>query len=397
MTSSRQANNLTVGSDLLQWMKGVRRNLHRHPELSFEEYKTSLFIQEQLNRIGIPFQDGWAKTGVVARLGNGGADTPHVALRADMDALPVQEKNRTEYASEVPGVMHACGHDGHVAMLLGAAALLKEHRCSGRISCIFQPAEENGNGAGKMVSQGVLNDGIQAIFAGHIDTHYPTGVITVDEGLICSYADPFSIHLVGQSGHAARPHEAKDTIVAGACLVSELQSIVSREIDPNMSGVITVGKFQAGNAHNVIAEEALIGGTIRSNHPEARERLLNGLRRRVDGVARSFQINAELEFHDCLPAVINSSVATTVAREAAIRLVGGDRVISQGKPSLGGEDFAFYQQQIEGCLVRFGADSLSENSPTHSCTFDFDEDALAIGAGWLAGVADTWLRTGGAH
>ncbi len=315
-----------------------------------------------------------------------------MALRADMDALPIQDKKSVEYASKIPGVMHACGHDGHVAMLLGAAALLGKRELPGRISLIFQPAEEHGNGAEKIIKEGALNGGINAVFAGHIDTHFPTGTITVDDGVICSAADPFLIRIVGRSAHAARPHEAIDAIVAGSYLVTALQTLISRETDPNQAAVLTVGRFQAGDANNVIAEEACIEGTIRSSDKEVRNRILCGLQRVCDGVALQYGVKIEISFHDCLPVVDNSPRAARIARLAAQQIIDKSRVISQGRPSLGGEDFAFYQQVVEGCLVRFGADSLSGNGPAHSGNFDFDENVLAVGSAWLACVALQWFE-----
>jgi amidohydrolase len=377
---------------LLEWMRAIRRTLHQHPELSYQEHSTSALIQEKLAELGITFRNGWGGTGVIATLGSSCEDCGHVGLRADMDALPIPDKKKVAYASAIPGVMHACGHDGHVAMLLGAAALLKDKILSGRVSLIFQPAEEHGNGAKKIIEEGALVDGINAVFAGHIDTHYPTGTITVDEGLICSFSDPFSINIVGQSGHAARPHEARDALVAGAYLVTALQTLISREIDPNQSAVLTIGRFQAGHAMNIIADEACLEGTIRSSNVTVRKSILDGFQRVVDGIALQFGVQATIQFHDCLPAVINSALTAGIARHAAVGIVGNERVISQGRPSLGGEDFSFYQEVVEGCLVRFGADSLTENSPAHSGTFDFDEEVLAVGASWLASVALQWLE-----
>jgi amidohydrolase len=384
-----------VDQQLLEWIRTIRRNLHQYPELSYQEYRTSTFIQEKLTELGIGFRNGWGGTGVIATIGSKAESTPHVGLRADMDALPIQDKKAVAYASKIPGVMHACGHDGHVAMLLGAAALLRKKELPGRISLIFQPAEEHGNGAEKIIAEGALHNGIGAVFAGHIDTHYPTGTMTVDEGVICSSADPFSLRLVGQSGHAARPHEARDAIVAGAYLVTALQSLISREMDPNQSAVLTVGRFQAGEANNVIAQEACIEGTIRSNDPEVRRRLLDGLQRICDGVALQYRVKISIEFRNCLPIVCNSASAATIARRAAQLVVGEQGVISQGRPSLGGEDFAFYQQVVDGCLVRFGANDHTDNGVAHSASFDFDENVLAVGAAWLACVALEWLEENG--
>jgi hippurate hydrolase len=393
-----------VDQDLLEWIRKIRRNLHQHPELSYQEHRTSLLIQEKLTELGIRYRNGWGGTGVIATIGDIGdiddigdvsGHAGHVGLRADMDALPIQDKKTVSYASKNPGVMHACGHDGHVAMLLGAAAILNKRQLAGRVSLIFQPAEENGNGAAKIIEEGALKNGIGAVFAGHIDTHYPTGTITVDEGIICSSADSFSLRVIGKSAHAARPHEAKDAIVAGAYLVTALQTLVSRETDPNKAAVVTVGRFHAGEANNVIAEEACIEGTIRSNDIEVRRRVLDGLQRICDGVALQYGVEITIQFHDCLPVVFNSMQATIIARRAAQQVIGAGFVISQGRPSLGGEDFAFYQQVVDGCLVRFGADSLAGDGPAHSGSFDFDENVLPIGAAWLACVAMEWLDENG--
>ncbi len=384
-----------VDSGLFEWMREIRRRLHQYPELSYQETKTSVFIQDKLDELGISYQNGWGGTGVIASLGETPDALPfaHVGLRADMDALPLEENNRVIYASMNPGVMHACGHDGHVAMLLGAAALLKKCVLPGKVSFIFQPAEEDGNGARKLVEEGALSD-LDAIFAGHIDVHYPTGTITVDEGLICSFADPFSLSIKGSSGHAARPHEAKDAIVAGAFLVTAIQTLVSRDTDPNHSAVVTVGCFQAGRVHNVIADSAVIDGTIRCSDSSTRLQVIEGLKRIASGVSLQYGVEIIVTFKEHLPAVINSRATAEVARNAAKNIVGGEQVISQGRPSLGGEDFAFYQQVIDGCLVRFGADSAPENGPAHSPNFDFDEEVLRIGAAWLANVAVEWLANG---
>lgn len=394
MTFSRVVADVDTG--LFEWMRKIRRRLHQYPELSYQEQNTSIFIQQKLDELGISYRNGWGGTGVIALLdaSSDNHSAGHVGLRADMDALPVEEKNRVVYASMNPGIMHACGHDGHVAMLLGAAALLKNCVLPGKVSFIFQPAEEDGNGAKKLVEEGALS-GLDAIFAGHIDVHYPTGIITVDEGLICAFADPFSITIKGSSGHAARPHEAKDAIVAGAFLVTAIQTLVSRETDPNHSAVVSVGRFCSGRVHNVIADNAVLDGTIRCSDSSTRLRVIEGLQRIASGVALQYGVEVGVTFQENLPAVINSRAAAEVARSAAKNILGAEHVISQGRPSLGGEDFSFYQQIIDGCLVRFGAESSAGNGPAHSPNFDFDENVLRIGAAWLANVAVEWLTNGG--
>ena len=374
-----------VPQDFFNWLVSIRRKIHAHPELAYQEEKTAALVAEELGRLGISLRKGVAGTGVVAEIGL--EDGPMVALRADMDALPLSEETGLPFASEVPGVMHACGHDGHVAMLLGAARLLKEAPPPGRVRLIFQPAEEKGAGARAMIKEGVL-EGVSFIFGGHIDRHFRVGEIAVNEGLICAFTDTFRLTITGKGGHAAWPHEAVDAIVCGALLVMNLQTIISREINPAHPCVITVGKFSGGTAHNVIAEEARLEGTIRSTHPETRKRIMESLRRMARGVASLHRANIKVEIEEGYPPVINHPVATRLAREAALKVVGKEGLSRQPHPSLGGEDFAFYLQHVPGCFVRFGAVKEGlENVPAHSPKFDFDERVLPIGAKFLAEVA----------
>lgn len=373
----------------------IRRHLHKYPETSYDEFKSGAFIQQKLNELDIESARGMGGTGVTAYIGSETSGEACVALRADMDALPIREQTGLEYSSVNEGIMHACGHDGHVAMLLGAASLLKRSFTGpGRVKLIFQPAEEHGNGAAQLVREGVL-DGVQAVFGGHIDTHFKTGIITVDEGLICAFADPFQITIKGRGGHAARPHEGTDAVVAASSLVMIIQTLVSREVDPNKSQVITIGSFQAGSVHNVIAGEAILKGTVRSTDEIYREKTICGLKRIVQSIETMYDVHAEIVFEEGLPAVVNSARATEIARTAAWDTTSVDKVISQGYPSLGGEDFSFYQRYAEGCLVRFGAMPPDPAGPAHSSTFNFDEKCLSYGAAWLAGVSWRWLNTNG--
>ncbi len=376
---------MKVKEELISWMREIRRVLHAWPELAYQEERTAALVARELRRLGLEPRTGVAKTGVVAEIGVG---KPLVALRADMDALPLQEETGLAFASKVPGVMHACGHDGHVAMLLGAAALLVENPPpKGRVRLIFQPAEEKGAGALAMIKEGVL-EGVSMIFAGHIDRHFRVGEIAVNEGLICAYTDSFFIEIQGKGGHAAWPHEAVDAVVVGSLLVMSLQTLISREINPAYPCVITVGKFVGGTAHNVIAERALLEGTIRSTHPEARKRLHEGLKRIARGVADLHRAKIRVKIKEGYPPVINDSQAAAWAREAAFLVVGEEGVVRQPHPSLGGEDFAFYLQKVPGCLVRFGAQKKGlEKVPAHSPRFDFDEGVLPVGAAFLATIA----------
>ena len=374
---------------LIAWMQEIRRTLHRHPELAFEEQQTARYIAAKLEELSIPHRAGVARTGLVATLGNEGGGA--IALRADMDALPIDEKTDLPFASLRPGVMHACGHDGHVAMLLGAAALLKERRLPGRVVLLFQPAEEGEGGATSMIAEGAL-DNVDAIFGGHIDRHFPVGEIAVEPGLICAYTDTFRITIRGKGGHAAKPHETVDCLVVASLLVMSIQTLVSREVNPAYPTVVTVGRLQGGTAANVIADSASLEGTIRSTHPEVRQKLISGLGRMVRAMEELYNARTEMALSEGYPPVINDPVATNIAREAAAMVVGETGVMPLAHPSLGGEDFSFYLQQIPGCFVRFGArreDWPSE--PAHSPRFDFDERILPIGAAFLAQAALTGL------
>lgn len=383
-----------VEDELRDWIIETRRHIHQYPELSSQEFKTAEYIQEQLAVHGIISSGGICGNAVIAELGEDDPDSSCVALRADMDALPVPEETGLPFASKHPGIMHACGHDGHVAMLMGAAVLLnRAGQLPGRIKLIFQPSEEHGNGASMLVKAGVV-DGVDAIFSGHIDIHFRTGEITVNQGLICAYSDPFTISIRGRGGHAARPHEATDAIVAASSLVTIIQTLVSREVDPNRAEVITIGSFHAGTLHNVIASEATLQGTVRSTDEITRLRTIDGLKRIVQSIETMYDVYADLDFEEGLPAVINSKRGAEIAEIAAKDVVPAAKVISQGFPSLGGEDFSFYLQRIEGCMVRFGAALPTEKSPAHSSGFDFDENCLEIGSRWLAAVALRWLKQG---
>ncbi len=374
-----------------KWLVSIRRRLHAHPELAYQEEQTARLITEELKKLGISFREGVARTGVIAEI-KGAEEGPCVALRADMDALPLQEETGLPFASQIPGVMHACGHDGHVAILLGAAALLKDSPPPGRVRFLFQPAEEKGAGALAMIKEGAL-EGVSFIFGGHIDRHFRVGEIAVNEGLICAYTDSFTIRIKGKGGHAAWPHEAVDAVVIGSLLVMNIQTIISREINPAHPCVITVGKFQAGNAHNVIAEQALLEGTIRSTDAETRKRIMESLNRISLAMAEAHRAEIELEIREGYPPVINHPFAAKLAKEAALKVVGKEGLVTQPHPSLGGEDFAFYLQKVPGCFVRFGAVKKGlENIPAHSPKFDFDERVLSIGARFLAEVARVSLK-----
>lgn len=384
---------LTPDEQLVAWMTEIRRAIHQYPELSLQEFRTAEFVAGKLAELAIPYKKGIAGTGIVASLGEKKHGTKTVALRADMDALPITEKTGLPFSSQNPGVMHACGHDGHMAMLLGAAALLKRlPQLPGQIVLLFQPAEEEEGGAGKMIAEGVLA-GVDAIFGGHIERHYAVGEIAVQPGLICAFTDEFKIIIRGPGGHAAKPHESIDCIVAASFLVTNLQTLVSRETNPVFPAVVTVGKINGGTASNVIADQVVLEGTIRTTHPEAREKIFSSLRRMVQAVQDLYKAETQLQLTAGYPPVINDPVISEVARKAARQTVGENGVKSQPYPSLGGEDFSFFLKQVPGCFVRFGAGREDlPNANAHSPIFDFDERVLPIGAEFLARCALLYLK-----
>lgn len=365
----------------------VRRDLHQHPELSWQEQRTAGKICEALDDLGISYRPNFAKTGIVADI----AARPglkSVALRADMDALPIIEETGLPFCSQVDGVMHACGHDGHTSMLLGAAALLAaDDHLPAPVRLIFQPAEETGRGAEAMIAAGAL-DGVGLIFGGHVDRHFPLGTVMVTEGAVNASSDKFRISIAGQGGHAARPHEAIDAVVVGSLLVMSIQTIVSREVNPAHPSVVTVGRFDAGTAANVIAGQACLEGSIRAQDPEVRESLQKSIRRIAAAIGQLHGARIDVEILEGTPPLINAAAGAAIARRAAIAAVGEDNVVKLKTANMGGEDFSFYLQHVEGCYVRFGTTVPGRDAfPAHSSRFDFDERALAVGARYYYEVA----------
>ncbi len=377
---------LTRARGFSDWLSSLRRHIHANPEPAFEEVETSKFICSVLKDLSIPFRNNVARTGIIAEVGDNQSKEV-ICLRADMDALHIQEKTGLQYASRKPGLMHACGHDGHVAMLLGCARLLKEHGVQrGCVRLLFQPAEEGQGGAKEMIREGCL-EGCRFIFGGHIDTHFEVGKIAVQEGIICAFADGLKIEIKGRGGHAARPHEAADAIVAACNLVVGLQSAINKRINPQFPALVSIGEINAGTAPNAIADRALLKGTMRTTHPEVRKALFQVVESCVKATELSFGVKIDVSYPDHYPPVINTPEATLIARQAAEELVGPSGVIPYPIPSLGGEDFSFYLEKVPGCFVRFGARKDGNNAPAHSSNFDFDEDVLPLGAAFFANCA----------
>lgn len=375
-----------VASEVMGRMVAMRRDLHRHPELSWQEHRTTERICEALQELGISPQRV-LETGIVADL-PGPEGVPRVAIRSDIDALPIHEETGLPFASENDGVMHACGHDGHTSMLLGAAELLLgSESLEAPVRLIFQPAEEKGAGAKKMIEAGALED-VAVIFCGHLDRHYATGSIIVTDGPVSASTDTFHIRIDGRGGHAARPHETVDAVVVASLIVTAIQTIVSREIDPARPSIVTVGRLVAGTASNVIAGQAELEGTIRAQDEEVRDHLKRSICRIAESVGQLHQAELSVEVRDGTPPVVNTPQATEIARRAALEVTGERRIQGLKRANMGGEDFAYYIQHLPGCYVRFGSRlSGRESYPAHSSRFDFDEATLPFGAAWLATVA----------
>jgi hippurate hydrolase len=305
-----------------------------------------------------------------------------------MDALPIVEETGLPFSSKINGVMHACAHDGHTAILLGAAMLLIQGEPPPLpVRLIFQPAEETALGAKKMIAEGAL-DNVEMIFGGHIDRHYPSGTLVVTEGPVNASSDKFSIEIAGQGGHAARPHEAIDAVVVGSLLVIALQTIVSREVNPAHPSVVSIGRFDAGTASNVIAGRALLEGSIRAQDAEVRSKLHKSIYRISESVAQLHDANISVNIRQGPPPLINRHDMVSLARQVATETVGTDKVMKLFTANMGGEDFSYYLDQVTGCYIRYGAQIPGrEGYPAHSSRFDFDEVALGIGAAYLAGIA----------
>ena len=365
-----------------EWIVGLRRQLHRRPELMYEELETSRLVRTTLDQLDIPYRYPLATTGVVATIGTGRGRC--VALRADMDALPIHEESSVSFRSEVDGKMHACGHDCHTSMLLGAARLLKERESElkGVVKLIFQPAEEGGAGADRMCDEGALRSpDVDQIFGLHVWPGATTGTVLSNVGVILAAAGAFDIVVKGKGGHGALPHMTVDPVACAAKIVVELQTIVSREMNPFDPTVVTVGSIHGGHAMNVIPEDVRLTGTCRSLTHEG----LLQVKRRIEEIATAVALANRCEatvssLMPDYPPTINDEEAWGVARRAAERLVGPDNV-RQMEPILGGEDFAFYQQRIPGCFAMIGISrpDWQTRHSVHHPKFIVDEAALPVG------------------
>ena len=374
---------LPQAQSIKPWIIDLRRTIHQHPELMDEEFETSKLVQSTLTELGIPFEAPIAETGVLGTVGNG--EGPCVALRADMDALPIHEEADVDFRSRLDGKMHACGHDCHTAMLLGAARLLKEHESQirGTVKLIFQPAEEGGAGAKRMREAGILkNPDVQRVFGLHVWHLAKTGCITSCAGTFLAATTNMEITIRGIGGHAAVPHYARDPVVTSAKIINEIQTMVSRETNPLAPLVVSITAIHGGEAFNVIPEEVRFRGTMRAlsteQIAEAKQRLVDIARH----IALANQCEASIEFiGEDYPATVNDESLWDVASQIWTEEFGQDAV-SQSQPLLGGEDFAFFAEEVPGCFVGLGIHNEAVGSIhcVHNPHFKVDEDALPLGS-----------------
>lgn len=384
---------------LQEQLSAWRRKIHRHPELGFQEYQTAATVQRVLTEIGIENRGGIAKTGVIGQIFGG--EGPVIALRADMDALPIQEINGTDYDSTRPGVMHACGHDAHTAILMGAATILKDladqNRLHGSVRLIFQPSEEwqdeeGKSGGMRMVEEGAL-DGVQAVFGLHVDPAAPVGVVSTRPGPMLAAADTFKTVIRGNGGHAARPHETVDTIAMAGLVINAIHHLVSRRLNPLDSGVVTIGTIHGGTVDNIIPDHVTMTGTIRSFTPESRQTLFEEIPKACR-IVESLGAKVEVAIVPGYPPTINDESATEIMRAAAQAIVGSEKV-EESPMYMGSEDFSFMAQRVPGCFLSLGTHDPAwgeDYCQLHQPNTRISEKALPIGAAILASVALEWME-----
>src|SRR5215470_1033065 len=353
-------------------MVALRRELHAHPELSWQETGTAARVAAFLEGQGLDVRTGVGRTGLLASTKHRAGRT--VLLRVDMDALPIEERTGAPYASRTPGVMHACGHDGHVAIGATAARILAGRELAGTVRVLFQPAEEGEGGAQAVVADGVL-DGADVVLGIHLWNELPVGTIGVKPGPLMAAVDRLRIVVRGKGGHGGKPHRASDPVVAAAHIVTALQSVVAREVSPLDSAVVTIGAVHGGSAFNVIPDEVTLLGTLRTFDRDLRRALPERIARVASGIAEGLQCRAEVETSHGNPAVVNDAEVAALARRAALRVVGEEKVVSP-EPTMGGEDMAVYFERVPGCFVFVGGanPATGKDADHHSPRFDFDED-----------------------
>jgi len=384
--------NLAEGiAGILGEMKAWRHELHAHPETAFEEHRTSAFVAEKLTSFGIEVHRGLAGTGVIGVLGNG--DGPMIGLRADMDALHVEEAGNPPYRSQHPGRMHACGHDGHTTMLLGAARMLSQHRAfRGTIIFVFQPAEENEGGARVMVEQGLFEKfPMQSVFGLHNRPGLPLGKMAICSGPLMAALDIFELTVHGKGAHAGMPHMGIDPIVVATQIVNAWQTITSRSVNPVDASVVSVTQIHAGDTWNVIPASAVLRGTTRSFRDETRNIIEKRMRDIANHTCAAFDVHCELRYERRYPVTVNTPQEARLAQMAAAAVIGADNIDEHPTPSMGAEDFAFMLQEKPGCYVWLGNGSADNGRNLHSPHYDFNDDALPTGVSYWVSLAQTLL------
>jgi hippurate hydrolase len=363
----------------------LRRDIHREPELGFGTKKTAEKVLSALEGLPLDIQTGVAENGIVATL-RGWGDGPMVGLRADMDALPIHEETSLPFASEIEGRMHACGHDGHTSMLVGAAHALSgmRERLKGAVKFLFQPAEEGGGGGKVMVEEGVADD-VACIFALHLWPGLPFGTAATKAGPIMAASDAFEIEIRGSGGHGAMPHLTADAIAIAAQVVTALQTVVSREVDPVEPAVLTVGEIRAGSAFNIIPETASLGGTVRTLDEDLRRTMSERIEQLARGIAKGMRGDAALDYDFSYPVTMNDEGAASYALGVIRNLFGEENTLELSNPSMGGEDFAFFLEKVPGAFIWLGVGE--EVSRLHTPTFAFDEEILPRGSALFTALA----------
>jgi hippurate hydrolase len=377
-------------ADMTAW----RHDLHAYPELALQETRTSAVVQQKLREFGVDeVITGLARTGVVGVIRGQGTSNRAIGLRADMDALPIHEETGVPHASRNEGVMHACGHDGHTTMLLGAARYLAETRnFDGTVFVIFQPAEENLAGGEIMVKEGLFERcPMEMVFGMHNWPQLPAGSFGWRDGPIMAAVANIEITITGKGAHGAQPHFGIDPIVVASQIVTALQSIVARTVDPQEGGVVTIGHINGGHTYNVIPETVHMKGTARWFKPEVGDQLEKGVRHLATGIAASFGARAEVAFERSYPATINDPEATTLARKAAAAVAGEARVNPMRNPSMGGEDFSFMLNAKQGSYIMLGAGRGQNDAMVHHPAYDFNDEILPIGASYWATLVEQLL------
>ncbi len=379
-----------IEDTLIEW----RRDIHMHPELSFQEFRTARLVADTLRDMGIEVETGVGKTGVVARIGEG---RPAIGIRADMDALPLQEMNDVVYKSQTPNVMHACGHDAHTAMLLGVAKLLNnmEDRPAGEIRLLFQPSEEDEDadqksGAVRMIEDGALEE-LDAVIALHVNSNIPAGQIRIATGPNSASVDSFNATIIGEGCHGAYPHQGIDPVFILAQVINAIHGIRARRINPVRPAVISIGAVHGGTANNVIPDEITLNGTIRSYDDETREQLWKELEQAL-AVARAFGGDYKLEIIKSYPSQHNDAEVAQLIRDIGVSMLGEDGLYPE-EPGMGAEDFAYMTRKAPGAMFSLGAKFDAVNRPHHSPIFDLDESSFAIGTAILAEAATQLLKT----